>query len=243
MSATTRETFIKKRRGRKAKAPAFIMLQKWMLDTEAWRALSLPARGAIIELLHIYNGVNNGNLGMSVRRLAERLGCSKATASRVLIELEDVGFIDTVHLGSFTRKQRRASEYRLTWLRCDLTGKLPSKRFMQYIPCSKKQRTVSSERQKEEVAAPECPNDLKQAKASDQGLARSTPVGVPHMVNGPSCWTTPTLVEVFPSPETIALLGALYHQQAEEAGEPNDFWRAPPGPVERTLRSARKEAA
>jgi hypothetical protein len=131
MGSTARENYQRKR-GRKAKLPPFVMLPKWLLDSPAYAALSLPARAALVELLHVYDGFNNGTLGMSARRLAERLGCSPDTANRALHELDDIGFVDTMKIGSFSRK-RLASEYRLTFHRCDISGALPSKRFMRWF--------------------------------------------------------------------------------------------------------------
>jgi hypothetical protein len=142
MGNTARENYQRKR-GRKNKLPPFVMLPKWLLDSPAYAALSLPARAALVELLHVYDGFNNGTLGMSVRRLSERLGCSLNTAGRALHELDDVGFVDTMKIGSFTRK-RLASEYRLTFHKCDISGALPSKRFMRWLSqCDVRDNTVS----------------------------------------------------------------------------------------------------
>ena len=49
----------------------------------------------------------------------------------ILRVLEDAGFIETVKVGKYTRKEeeRLASEYRLTDHRCDVTGELPSRRY------------------------------------------------------------------------------------------------------------------
>src|SRR5262245_2553043 len=146
---------------------------------------------------------------MSVRTLGERLGCSKSTASRVLIELEDVGFIDTIKLGSFSRKQHRASEYRLTWLRCDLTGNLPTKKFMQYFPLfHEKDRTVSSEGQKTPARPQQ--DDCQLGNTPAYGLATSVPhvgMGDAGMGDDRPCSTTPTLPD--PGPDTVPRLSVV----------------------------------
>ena len=103
-----------------------------MLDCRAWRALSLPARAAFIELARIYNGRNNGTIAMSARALAERLRLSKDTAARALTELETKGFVERVKPGSFNWKQRHATEFGLTLYRCDVTQSIPSKAFMRW---------------------------------------------------------------------------------------------------------------
>jgi len=45
----------------------------------AWHDLGLPARYALIELLHRYTGINNGMIRLEVRELAGR-GCLAAAA-------------------------------------------------------------------------------------------------------------------------------------------------------------------
>ncbi len=105
----------------------FVMLHWHLLDSRGWHELSLHARGAYLELCRLYNGENNGRLGLSARRLASLVPCDKATASRALRELEDAGFIQTMRLGAFARKDRLASEYRLTNFTCDVTGDLPTR--------------------------------------------------------------------------------------------------------------------
>ena len=137
------------KKGRSRFGPPFVQLPKFMLDSPAWLALSPPARAAYVELERVYNGANNGMIAMSVRRLAKRLRCSKTTAGRVLIDLEDAGFIETVEMGCFSRKNRRASEYRLTIHHCDLSGHRPSKKFMQWVPPGPESR------QRDRIVSPE----------------------------------------------------------------------------------------
>jgi Helix-turn-helix domain len=132
---------LRRKQGRRAKLPPFVPLFKYMLDCPAWLSLSPAARAAYVQLARRYDGCNNGMLALSVRTLAEELGCSKNTAGRLLTELEDAGFIETVMLGRFARQNRKASEYRLTIERCDVTGALPSKKFM--ATATTKQRPLS----------------------------------------------------------------------------------------------------
>jgi Helix-turn-helix domain len=128
---TAMQTKLRRKQGRKSNGPPFVQLFKYMLKSPAWLSLATPAKAAYVQLAQRYDGVNNGMIALSVRTLAQELNCSRATAARALIELEDTGFIETVKLGTFARRNRRASEYRLTTFRCDVTGELPTKRFMQ----------------------------------------------------------------------------------------------------------------
>ena len=71
-------------------------------------------------------------LGLSVRRASERCNIAKGTAARALLELQERGFIECMKKGAFSRKAPHASEWRLTWWGCDVTGDLPSKAFMRW---------------------------------------------------------------------------------------------------------------
>ena len=133
--------------GRSRHGPPFVRLFKYMLDSPAWHSLSVFARAAFIELNRVYYGTNNGQLAMSARFLAGCLRSSKDTAARALNELEEKGFIATMKVGSYKRKDRRASEYRLTMFRCDVSNHPASNDFRYWQGISRsahKDRTVRS---------------------------------------------------------------------------------------------------
>jgi len=110
------------RKGRSKHGPPFVQLFHYMLDSVEWHQLSMMARAAYIELARCYNGHNNGYIGMSSRRLAAQLPCAVNTAAKALRELEDAGFIEIAEIGRFSRRDRRASEYRLLACTCHRTG-------------------------------------------------------------------------------------------------------------------------
>lgn len=120
--------------GRSKTASRFVMLEEYLLRSDAWQEASPNARAALIELLRRYNGTNNGSIRMGVRELGPLLGRSHHYAARALLELEELGFIECKSLGGFAMRNRKASEYLLTMHRCDLTGNRPVKTFMQHIP-------------------------------------------------------------------------------------------------------------
>jgi hypothetical protein len=120
---------------------SFVALPKYMLQSLAWRTLKPVPRAAFVELVGLYNGVNNGWLAMSARTLATAINVSRPTAARALEELTARGFIEKTRAGAFSCKIRLASEWRLTMHRCDRTHDLPSKAFMRWRP--EKQSTVS----------------------------------------------------------------------------------------------------
>lgn len=82
--------------------------------------------------LRSYNGGNNGQIGLSIRRASERFNIARGTAQRALTELQERGFIELVTKGAFSRKPPYSSEWRLTFNTCDETGELASKAFMRW---------------------------------------------------------------------------------------------------------------
>ncbi len=113
------------------KADRYFQLHHYMLKTDAWRALSVPARAVYVQIGSRYNGSNNGKLSCSVRAAATECNLANNTANRAFRELVDLGFIEETRHGGLSRKTRIASEWRLTAFRCDLTGTLASRLFMQ----------------------------------------------------------------------------------------------------------------
>lgn len=117
------------RTGGKFGGERFVALPHDVVHAMQQHRISCVARSAIIELSTIYNGSNNGSIAMAARSLAERLHVSKDTAARALKELIDAGFIETTRTADFDGKQRKATEYRLTWRKCDRTGRPASRLY------------------------------------------------------------------------------------------------------------------
>jgi hypothetical protein len=117
---------------RRNRGPNFIQLYRYVLDSPAYMSLSANARSALIEVNRGYNGANNGNIVLSLRSITERMGCHKETASIALQELVKKGFIEERVKGSYRRKFRHATEWRLTDRRCDVTGAEQSQTFLKW---------------------------------------------------------------------------------------------------------------
>jgi hypothetical protein len=122
----------KRRRLNKRLDRPHVRLYRWMLDSPAYLSLSCQARAVLVEIARGHDGMNNGRLGLSVRRASERCNIARGTAQRAFAELQERGFIDCMTKGAFSRKTPHASEWRLTWWSCDVTGELPSKKFMSW---------------------------------------------------------------------------------------------------------------
>lgn len=125
----------------------FIMIDGYVKRCAAWRALSTNDRCAYLELKWRYDGLNNGRIGLGCRELAEELGAkSPNTASISLANLEAKGFIKRAKPSGFSRKDRTATEWRLTEYPCDVTGELPTKDFMRWEH-EKKQQSYQEDTQ------------------------------------------------------------------------------------------------
>lgn len=116
-----------KNRGSKG-ADRFFKAERYISETFAWKQLTPIAKATWLELGWLYNGANNGRLGVSSRLLAEKLNVSRATAARAIRELTTFGFLEITQTGVFC-SNRQTSEYRLTQFNCDKTKELPSMAF------------------------------------------------------------------------------------------------------------------
>lgn len=130
----------------RSKTGSFVMLQRFMMDSAAWRDLTPAARAIYLEVAKLYNGRNNGHLALSVRDAADRCRVNKDTAAKALASLQHHGFIECVTVGGFSRKVRHATEWRLAIERCDKTQALPTKAFMRWSspPSESKTRSGNS---------------------------------------------------------------------------------------------------
>ena len=101
----------------------------------------------MIEICRLYRGDNNGRIVVPVRWLGERLGTGKSTAARVLSELDDGGFVRCVKFGRFSTKDQLASEYRITFHRCNVSMSPPTRDFMngpKFVICGPAGGTVAA---------------------------------------------------------------------------------------------------
>jgi len=123
-------------KGRSGKAPAHVRLYHAMLKTAAWRSLDAIARSIYVEISARYRGPgsNNGKIPYSVREAAAALKIGKTTAARGFMDLQDRGFIVAVKQGGFNRKDRHATEWRLTEFECDVSHDWPTRDYESWKP-------------------------------------------------------------------------------------------------------------
>lgn len=118
-----------KKRNRSHWNPAnkHVVLFRNLFESPAYRDLTPGARDVLHELMYRFNGINNGRLPLSVREAAERTNCSDNTAQKRLEELQNHGFIKCAQKGAFTRKDRHASEWTITFY--DLDNNPPTSEY------------------------------------------------------------------------------------------------------------------
>ena len=92
----------------------FILVTYNLFDSEAFKSLTGGAVQVLLLLIRNHNGLNNGEIVLSCRQIAEHTTMSKNTASKKLNELELKGFVQPMHKGHFTT--RMATTHRLTFL-------------------------------------------------------------------------------------------------------------------------------
>ena len=135
-------------KGRSKSGGRFVALPHFLMETPAWRTLPAYERAAFIEVAMLYDGGNNGFLDMGVRRLADRLNVSVTKAAACLRELIGRGLLEVAEASAFSRKDRTATSYRLTHVRCDRTHQPGSRAYLAWRPeiqttVSRGDRTVS----------------------------------------------------------------------------------------------------
>ena len=112
--------------------PHFIQLFHYLTRSTSYHELSLPARALLILIADRYNGSNNGMISLSRREAVYELKCGAATASRAMRELDNSGLVRPTKVGAW--RGREATQWRLMWRRCDLTGDLPRKQWVERTP-------------------------------------------------------------------------------------------------------------
>lgn len=126
-----------------------IQLTYRLLESGAYRSLTLAARCLLTELSMLYNGDNNGSLYLSVRDAAARLGLGSLEAvQNAFDELQQAGFIRLVRDAHFSVKageHSRARTWRLNWMQGP--GKqMPDLKLYEWEPGPKTKGRVRMER-------------------------------------------------------------------------------------------------
>ena len=113
--------------GRRGSKDPFVRVPYFIKESAAYHGLPLVARVLLIEIVYRYRGANNGMIALGLREAAYELGVDKETIRRASFALDDAEL--AIPLTPGRRGSRRATEWRLTWLRCDKTQELPRKQW------------------------------------------------------------------------------------------------------------------
>lgn len=126
----------KNAKGRSKHGSSFVMLEHWMMKSQAYRSLKPGPRALLLEIMRRYNGSNNGRIGLGLREAAAALAMSDRQAiARYFSELEEKGFIRATRRSGFNLKDpnsRTATEWALT--QYPVGDALATKEFMSWVP-------------------------------------------------------------------------------------------------------------
>jgi hypothetical protein len=285
------------RRARKLKGqwvPRFVH----MLESPAWRALSLSAHRALsrIEIEHMHHGgKENGQLPVTYDHF-EEYGIHRHAIGPALRELEALGFIEiTEHGVAGNADHATPNKFRLThihagrasatqeWCRIKTIEEAEAIAKAARMPVKEPRKSrVQKQKPVPVFANSQC--RIPPLKTTETWPARgNSPVSdsvttsiflgrtadviptaaaqplssLPSLVGSKSRkkssrakksarakkrpWSTPKLVEIYPSQKTIDQLKALYIRQAEQAGQPDDVWIPPRSPGQRILNETSHE--
>ena len=122
-----------KKKGYGKPSDKYAALQLGTLDTPAWRALSTAAQALYPWLVMEFKGKtynNNGQIKLSVRQAALKMGSSKDTASRAFCDLQAKGFIKVKKGGSLgISGMGKCPEYEIAALPLPVNGTKANKYF------------------------------------------------------------------------------------------------------------------
>lgn len=104
-----------------------------VIESPAYRDLSLWARAILVELVARMNGYNNGSIAISVTEVCAALGNSnRGKAARAIAELMEHGFIDLSVQADW--KHKKAREYRLTFVTTEYAPFGATNEYRQWEP-------------------------------------------------------------------------------------------------------------
>ena len=161
-------------KGRSTGVDRFVQLPFWVMESQAFRDLSLAAKVTLPFVVKRFNGTNNGKIpfgarsGCFVRKpgtvelIDVSFGLKPGAVAEALFELRAAGFIacekESIWTGTRgTKGQGVVREWRLTWL--PTTGQLPTKEFTTRSGNFRKQR------KRKPAQKSDCPSTLVDYKA------------------------------------------------------------------------------
>lgn len=159
MSKRPRKSRRPNAKGRSEGTSRHVRLHLWLLNSVAYFSLSVGARALLVEYYALYYGRNNGELFLSVREAARRLGCSNNYAAKCIAELCDRGFIRPHRLGGFNMKSAARRGAATCWVLTEFplgNALAGTKDFMRWQPApGSRPKIIRRYRQKVQSVSPE----------------------------------------------------------------------------------------
>jgi hypothetical protein len=173
-------------KGRSEGPSRHVRLHLWLLKSAAYCSLSVGARALLVEFYALYYGLNNGELFLSVREAARRLGCSSNFAAKCIAELCDRGFVRPHRLGGFNMKSEARRGTATCWVLTEfpLGNALATKDFMRWTPApnSQPKNIRRSHQEIQSVSPGDTPTREINGSVSPQGtLSSKTDVRRSHV--------------------------------------------------------------
>jgi hypothetical protein len=120
---------------------SFVMFPHDLLESPAWRDLKSDSIKLLLGMATGYKGHLTGPLVCSVRQAKKIVGCGINRPKTLFEELLSHGFLESHFQSCFAVKNRRASEWYLSWLPHKDTP--PSNRWRKWEPLKKKRSPLA----------------------------------------------------------------------------------------------------
>lgn len=177
--------------GRSEGEARHVRFDYWIMETDAWLALSSNTKVLLMVLAKRFNGRNNGTIAFGVRSgvfhpingkdLGEKpFGLSRFQIGRALAEAEAAGFIVCTLDASFGQK-RVMREWRLAWLEAD--GKPATRDFVTRQAAQNSERR-STGAPKEALQEHQCTYPSHEVPETVPYRSADAPMGQSHRSTG-----------------------------------------------------------
>jgi|TARA_B110000902_G_C14050662_1_gene491565 hypothetical protein len=115
MRPAKRRQMVKNRR----ESGRFVLIPHAVLNSSDYVGISYKSKALLVDLVHQYNGRNNGDLTAALGALKARGWVRSATLSSAVNELMKVNLIIRTREGKFQNPHSRCALYAITWQQID----------------------------------------------------------------------------------------------------------------------------
>lgn len=119
---------------RKKRGDSHVRVYAYEMRLPAWQTLTVDARALLVELRALYKPSQGNVVFLSYREAMKRLHIGQRRIQTAFADLLERGWISVETAGSFSRKTRHATSYRLENESTGVAGSLPSKAYARWEP-------------------------------------------------------------------------------------------------------------